>query len=167
MLYEDNQVRWNKLLPKKINFFSWRIRNERLRTGVNLVNQGIDIHSTRCPICDDDQETKFRLFGSCWVIIKVWKNIFKWWLLEEVIFLNIEDLIICSCSDHIHLPTKSRYLFNVVGQALLWVLWRYRNKYTFSQKKKPRSDTLFEDVKLISFTRISSRDKNLVINWLD
>ncbi|GJS23647.1 hypothetical protein Tco_0452279 [Tanacetum coccineum] len=37
---------WNKLVPIKVNISSWRIKNNRIPTRVNLDNRGIDLHST-------------------------------------------------------------------------------------------------------------------------
>nr|GFC62721.1 reverse transcriptase domain, reverse transcriptase zinc-binding domain protein [Tanacetum cinerariifolium] len=52
----DN-IRWNNSIPIKINIHSWRLSNNRLPTRINLDAQGIDLHSVRCPICDEDMET--------------------------------------------------------------------------------------------------------------
>ena len=52
----DN-IRWNKSVPFKINIHSWRLSNNRLPTRFNLDARGIDLHSVRCPICDEDVET--------------------------------------------------------------------------------------------------------------
>lgn len=76
---DSQEVRWNKLLPKKVNISSCRSRNERLPTLVNLDKRGIDLNSTRCPICDDAQEMEFHLFGKCRVAKEVWSNVFEWW----------------------------------------------------------------------------------------
>ncbi|GKB10496.1 reverse transcriptase domain, reverse transcriptase zinc-binding domain protein, partial [Tanacetum coccineum] len=40
----QDQTRWNKCIPIKININSWRVANERLPTRVNLDRRGIDMH---------------------------------------------------------------------------------------------------------------------------
>lgn len=56
---------------------SWRIKNERLPTQINL-DRGIDLDSTRCPLCDKEQETEHHLFLVFRVARVVWQRIFSW-----------------------------------------------------------------------------------------
>ncbi|GKD04387.1 putative RNA-directed DNA polymerase, eukaryota, reverse transcriptase zinc-binding domain protein [Tanacetum coccineum] len=58
----SNPTRWNKILPLKINIFSWRTSNTRLPTRVNLDIRGVDLHTIRCPICEDALESEEHLF---------------------------------------------------------------------------------------------------------
>lgn len=76
---DSDPIRWNSMLPKKVNISSWRLRLNRLPTRVNLDKRGIDLHSTRCPVCDDDQESQTHLFIECKVARELWKGIDKWW----------------------------------------------------------------------------------------
>ncbi|GKB32197.1 RNA-directed DNA polymerase, eukaryota, reverse transcriptase zinc-binding domain protein [Tanacetum coccineum] len=55
----------NKILPLKINIFTWRTLNGRLPTRLNLDSRGIDLHSIRCPLCDDAIESEEHLFVYC------------------------------------------------------------------------------------------------------
>ena len=71
-------TRWNKLLPLKVNILAWRVSNKRLPTRYNLDRRGIDLHSTRCPLCDDNRETEEHLFVKCPVAIDSWKMVFSW-----------------------------------------------------------------------------------------
>ncbi|XP_071713419.1 uncharacterized protein [Rutidosis leptorrhynchoides] len=48
---------FNRLLPQKISIFIWRASQNKLPVRTELDKRGIDLHSTRCPICDDDIET--------------------------------------------------------------------------------------------------------------
>ncbi|GJZ45079.1 RNA-directed DNA polymerase, eukaryota, reverse transcriptase zinc-binding domain protein [Tanacetum coccineum] len=59
------QSRWNKYLPSKVNISTWTIKNRRLPTRLNLDKRGVDLHSIRCPICDDDIESENHLFVEC------------------------------------------------------------------------------------------------------
>ncbi|GJV16770.1 hypothetical protein Tco_1362093 [Tanacetum coccineum] len=43
-----SKLRWNNLVPGKINILAWRIRNYRLPTRANIDKRGIDIHSILC-----------------------------------------------------------------------------------------------------------------------
>ncbi|GJR46213.1 RNA-directed DNA polymerase, eukaryota, reverse transcriptase zinc-binding domain protein [Tanacetum coccineum] len=72
-------TRWNKALPIKINIHIWRLIQDRLPTRCNLDNRGIDIHSKRCPVCDEDLETTQHLFVDCFLAKSLWKKISSWW----------------------------------------------------------------------------------------
>ncbi|XP_071714455.1 uncharacterized protein [Rutidosis leptorrhynchoides] len=47
----------NNLVPIKVEIFVWRALKRRLLVRIELDKKGIDLHSVRCPICDDDIET--------------------------------------------------------------------------------------------------------------
>ncbi|GKC27975.1 RNA-directed DNA polymerase, eukaryota, reverse transcriptase zinc-binding domain protein [Tanacetum coccineum] len=69
------QSRWNKYLPSKVNISSWRIKKQRLPTRLNLDKRGVDLHSVRCPICDDDLESENHIFVECIVAKDTWSAI--------------------------------------------------------------------------------------------
>ncbi|GKB00053.1 reverse transcriptase domain, reverse transcriptase zinc-binding domain protein [Tanacetum coccineum] len=73
-----------KCIPIKININSWRVANERLPIRVNLDRRGIDLHSVRCPICDDDLETENHIFVHCATAKQIWTDILKWWNLHNL-----------------------------------------------------------------------------------
>ncbi|PWA59872.1 reverse transcriptase domain, Reverse transcriptase zinc-binding domain protein [Artemisia annua] len=76
-------VYWNKYVPIKVNIHNWRLRLDRLPTRCNLDTRGIDLHSTRCPLCDEALETAQHLFVECMVAKDIWIMIKKWWGLGE------------------------------------------------------------------------------------
>ncbi|PWA72896.1 hypothetical protein CTI12_AA264790 [Artemisia annua] len=61
------------VLEGKVNILAWCVSNQRLPTRYNLDRRGIDLHSTRCPVCDDDIETEEHLFATCPAAIDSWK----------------------------------------------------------------------------------------------
>ncbi|GKE91885.1 RNA-directed DNA polymerase, eukaryota, reverse transcriptase zinc-binding domain protein [Tanacetum coccineum] len=101
-------TRWNRFIPVKINISTWRVLNERLPTRYNLDMRGIDLHTVRCPICDDGIE-KFHLFGQCKVAIDTWIDIFKWWNLSDRHFSCITDVV--NLADHSNSSALYTYLF--------------------------------------------------------
>ncbi|GKD76569.1 RNA-directed DNA polymerase, eukaryota [Tanacetum coccineum] len=48
-------TRWVKLIPIKINVFMWRARRGCLPTRYNLVQKGVILESTSCPVCFSDE----------------------------------------------------------------------------------------------------------------
>ncbi|PWA64726.1 reverse transcriptase zinc-binding domain-containing protein [Artemisia annua] len=71
-------TRWNKVLPLKININTWRVTNGRMATRVNLDRRGVDLNSVRCPICDDDIESKEHVFVHCKIARDTWKDVLEW-----------------------------------------------------------------------------------------
>ncbi|XP_071726033.1 uncharacterized protein [Rutidosis leptorrhynchoides] len=47
----------NHLVPKKVELFVWRAIKKRLPVRIELDKRGIDLHSVRCLVCDDDVES--------------------------------------------------------------------------------------------------------------
>ncbi|GJW77033.1 gypsy type transposase [Tanacetum coccineum] len=73
----SDQDKWECLIDSsrsfsvKVNIASCRIENHRIPTRVNLDSRGIDLHSTRCPICDDDLETEDHVLVKCDVALNI------------------------------------------------------------------------------------------------
>ena len=112
--------RWNNALPIKINISSWRIFLERLPTRANLDRRGIDLHSTRCPVCDNDIETEVHLFISCEVAKEVWSKVLKWWSIQNVTVTSLLDVI--TMAESVNLPNHLIAHFDVVVQSTLWFM---------------------------------------------
>lgn len=136
---------------------------KRLPTRVNLDKMGIDLHSTQCPVCDNDQETEEHLFTSCVIASQILKLIDKWWAVHISSFNNIQDVI--SYAHSFQESKVHRKCIDAVVQTTLWVLWRYRNGVTFNNSKL-RSDTLCDGIMLLSFFWITNRNKKFKIEWL-
>ncbi|GKC34441.1 Toll/interleukin-1 receptor domain-containing protein [Tanacetum coccineum] len=77
-------LKWNNSIPIKINIHSWRLNNNRLPTRINLDARGIDLHSVRCPICDEDVETPQHLFIDCIVASQLWSMVANWHVLTRL-----------------------------------------------------------------------------------
>ncbi|GKA64458.1 reverse transcriptase domain, reverse transcriptase zinc-binding domain protein [Tanacetum coccineum] len=62
LLSQVDTIRWNATLPIKVNIHTWRTTMDRLPTRYNLDVRGIDLDSTRYPVCDGCVETSQHLF---------------------------------------------------------------------------------------------------------
>ncbi|GKD73279.1 RNA-directed DNA polymerase, eukaryota, reverse transcriptase zinc-binding domain protein [Tanacetum coccineum] len=151
-------IRWNKFLPAKVNILVWRIMNKRVPTRVNLDKRGIDLDSVRCPLCDNDIETEDHLFASCTIANDVWKlEVMAWWKVSGVLVTCVDDAAILA--HRVLILPKLKKAFDVAVNTTLWHLWKFRNNAIFSSKC-PRKELLLNDIKLSSFTWLSS------INWM-
>ncbi|GKD50188.1 RNA-directed DNA polymerase, eukaryota [Tanacetum coccineum] len=71
-------TRWNKGLPRKVNFFIWRLHLDRLPTRLNLSKRGLEIDSILCPISKANVESNNHIFFHCEVASSVWDLIHLW-----------------------------------------------------------------------------------------
>ncbi|GJW61543.1 hypothetical protein Tco_0110878 [Tanacetum coccineum] len=59
-------------------------------------------------------------------------------------------------------PKLVKFL-DVVVQTTIWIIWKFRNNMVFS-KKRPSKNLLLNDIKLMSYTWISSRYRKACLN---
>nr|GEY47317.1 RNA-directed DNA polymerase, eukaryota, reverse transcriptase zinc-binding domain protein [Tanacetum cinerariifolium] len=157
-------TRWNKLVLIKVNIASWRTENHRIPTKVNLDLRGIDLHSVRCSICDEDLETKEHLIVKCTLTKNTWLEIIKWWNIRDVHMDNLNDVF--SLANHANLPPVLSNVFDAVVQSTLWTLWRFRNDFIFAAIR-PRKDLILNNIKQFTFSWISNRFRKVRINWIE
>lgn len=159
----EDQVRWNKCLPIKINVHTWRLFRDRLPTRYNLDIRGIDLHSSLCPVCDEHIETSKHLFIDCSIASQLWKLVCYWWGFHDYP-KDVCGLI--TWADSVDLNGSAKIWFDVVVQSTTWIILRYRNKICFDSKP-PRKDTLGDDIMILSHSWISHKSKLSCPKWLD
>nr|GEY37462.1 reverse transcriptase domain, reverse transcriptase zinc-binding domain protein [Tanacetum cinerariifolium] len=156
-------IRWNNSIPIKINIHSWRLSNNRLPTRINLDARGIDLHSVRCPICDEDVETPQHLFIDCIVASRLWSMVANFWRIDDYL-KDLPNLITWGDTANLLQPLKA--CFDAVIQTTLWVIWRFRNRICFDAKP-PRKDTLVDEIKNLSHLWIKHRNRNFNPNLIE
>ena len=129
----------------------------------NLDAWGIDLDSTRCPVCDVCVETSQHLFVDCTVARGLWKMISNWWKLGD--YPKVLNNLL-SWSDSLDIHNLAKQGLDVVIQTTIWIIWRYRNRVCFDSKP-PRKDTLGEDIMIHSHSWMKHRNKNINPIWLD
>ncbi|GJR85405.1 RNA-directed DNA polymerase, eukaryota, reverse transcriptase zinc-binding domain protein [Tanacetum coccineum] len=103
-------IRWNRDLLIKINIHSWRLSLDRIPTRFNLDKRGIDLHSTRCPLCDCAIETSQHLFVECPIAAHIWDSVTGWWGLSS----HPKDLLnLITWSDTVNLDNKIKTCLDV------------------------------------------------------
>nr|GEW65496.1 RNA-directed DNA polymerase, eukaryota, reverse transcriptase zinc-binding domain protein [Tanacetum cinerariifolium] len=73
------KIRWNNLIPIKLNILTWRISLDRIPTRSNLDSRGIDLDSILCPVCNDEIKTSQHLLIDCSIVKSFWILVSKWW----------------------------------------------------------------------------------------
>ncbi|XP_071699365.1 uncharacterized protein [Rutidosis leptorrhynchoides] len=150
----------NNLVPKKIEVFIWRVLKKRLPVRIELHKRAIDLHSIRCPVCDDGLESVDHALVDCKFSSDVWSRVLKWWNSNSNI--NSTDL----------LRGKSSHTMSLLGskiwQAMEWIcaysIWRNRNSLVF-QGKSSISPVILNEIQAKSFEWISERIKCVSIDW--
>ncbi|GJS03179.1 RNA-directed DNA polymerase, eukaryota [Tanacetum coccineum] len=61
----NDSTRWVKGVPIKINIFAWRARRDCLPTRLNLIQKGVTLETTSCPICLAGEEDVSHVFFRC------------------------------------------------------------------------------------------------------
>ncbi|GJW85332.1 tRNA isopentenyltransferase [Tanacetum coccineum] len=166
LLSQADTIRWNATLPIKVNIHTWRATIDRLPTRYNLDARGIDLDSTRCPICDGCVETSEHLFIDCTVARGLWKMISSWWKLGDYP-KDFNNLL--SWSDSVDIHDLAKQGLDVVIETTIWVIWQYRNRVCFDSKPL-RKDTLGEEAPKARIGDNVEIDANSCIdrgNWWD
>ncbi|GKF34980.1 hypothetical protein Tco_0108180, partial [Tanacetum coccineum] len=82
-----------------------------------------------------------------------------WWNIPNITIANLLEGL--NLADTVPIIAASISFFDVVVQTTHWLLWRFRNNTTFATKR-PNKQLIIDDVKLSSFTWISSRQKRFL-----
>ncbi|XP_071688855.1 uncharacterized protein [Rutidosis leptorrhynchoides] len=144
---------WNSLVPKKIELFAWRAFQKRIPVRMELDKRGIDLHSVRCPLCDDDLETVDHVLIFCKHAQEVWNRVFNWWKRGNFTLYSLREIL----RGHID-----------IWQAVLWstayFIWKNRNNKVFLDKSFNGPIALSE-IQICSFDWISRRTKGCTLDW--
>ncbi|XP_071718792.1 uncharacterized protein [Rutidosis leptorrhynchoides] len=154
----------NNLVPKKLEIFVWRVLKKRFPVRVELDKRGIDLHSVRCPICDNDLESVEHSLYNSHLACDIWNRVFKWWNLGSYVPPNGIDCL------HGKSSQVMSSLRSKIWQAVAWVttyyLWKNRNMKVF-QNKSWCAPMLLNEIQVKSFEWISSRSKGKSLDWIN
>ncbi|XP_071713202.1 uncharacterized protein [Rutidosis leptorrhynchoides] len=153
----------NSLVPKKLEIFVWRVQKKRLPVRVELDKRGIDLHSVRCPMCDDSLKSVEHSIIFCREAINIWNKIFNWWGLGTFSNLSLEEILKGNG------PVSTSSLGKKIWQSIEWVsayyVWRNRNNKVFEGTSWPAS-VLLSEIQIKSHEWISQRVNGKKIEWL-
>ncbi|XP_071728890.1 uncharacterized protein [Rutidosis leptorrhynchoides] len=153
----------NKLVPQKIDIFIWRAAKNKLPVRSELDKRGIDLHSTKCPVCDEDIETLHHTLISCKIAREVWDLIRRWWKLDRLLINNTSDLAKALN------PKFINPLYASFWQAIVWVTCYFplknRNDHVFRNNPLCPSK-IVSDIQSKSFEWINCRGKKVRLECL-
>ncbi|XP_071712825.1 uncharacterized protein [Rutidosis leptorrhynchoides] len=152
----------NNLISKKVEIFIWRAMEKRLPTLVELDKRGIDLHSIRCPICDEDVETIDHSLIFCNSVMDIWSRVYRWWGFGNMTNLSVSGAFLGNCN------ITCSELGTKIWQAIEWtcgyLIWRNRNNKIFKNKSW-NAPTALSEIQILSFDWISRRLKDRKIDW--
>ncbi|GJX15971.1 RNA-directed DNA polymerase, eukaryota, reverse transcriptase zinc-binding domain protein [Tanacetum coccineum] len=64
---------WDKIIPRKVNIFMWRLSLDRLPHRLNLSLRGMDILAISCSSCNANVESANHIFFECIIDSDLWK----------------------------------------------------------------------------------------------
>ncbi|PWA42122.1 reverse transcriptase domain, Reverse transcriptase zinc-binding domain protein [Artemisia annua] len=131
----STKLRWNNLVPGKINILAWRIRNYRPPTRANLDKRGINLHSILCPFCEEKIEDEDHVFALCTFSRNIWDLIRKWWGLDVIPLDGALNVLDMADDGDLNLGERTSSFFDVVVLSAIGWIWRARNLLVFQPVK--------------------------------
>ncbi|GJR85663.1 reverse transcriptase domain, reverse transcriptase zinc-binding domain protein [Tanacetum coccineum] len=154
---------WNKLVPKKVNIFVWRVLKGRIPVREELDKRGIDLDSVLCPCCDSVVESCAHSLVLCDLARGVWEKIFSWWKVGNVNAFTIDELF--SANGGVNVPSLSSRFWQAVIWTTGYYIWKERNARVFG-KKISSVNKIVQGIQLKSYEWIVRRTKNKrVLDW--
>ncbi|GJX94652.1 RNA-directed DNA polymerase, eukaryota, reverse transcriptase zinc-binding domain protein [Tanacetum coccineum] len=154
---------WDKIIPRKVNIFMWRLSLDRLPHRLNLSLRGMDIPAISCSSCNANVESANHIFFECIIASDLWKLVYRWCEIPFVQALSFEAFKDWLSSWHA--PKEKKHMFFIISTSVLWWLWRFRNSVTFNSQPLRKSD-IFDYVRSTSFSWLHNRG-NLILSWTD
>ncbi|XP_071739239.1 uncharacterized protein [Rutidosis leptorrhynchoides] len=123
----------NSLVPKKIEIFVWRLLLKRLTVRMELDKKGIDLHSVRCPICDDDIESMDHVFLFCSNAMDIWSRVCNWWGLGNFSNFSFNEILRGNASNAT-VSNFGRKIWQTIEWICVYYIWKIRNDKVFRGK---------------------------------
>nr|GEY00725.1 RNA-directed DNA polymerase, eukaryota, reverse transcriptase zinc-binding domain protein [Tanacetum cinerariifolium] len=81
-------TRLSKLLPIKLNVFTWRMFLDKLPTRINLSKRGLDVPCVLCPNYRNAVKSFNHLFFGCLMAMDLFRLLGRWWNID---IINVID----------------------------------------------------------------------------
>ncbi|XP_058776307.1 uncharacterized protein LOC131650620 [Vicia villosa] len=124
------KVMWELKIPPKIKVFAWRFFIEKIPSKDELLKRGVtSILNKDCVFCGNHPEVISHLFFNCHVVKEIWKNMYGWLGIKEVLNgVNFLDFGVIQ--DKVK-NANHRLKINIVWIAIIWCIWLMRNSIIF------------------------------------
>ncbi|XP_071695843.1 uncharacterized protein [Rutidosis leptorrhynchoides] len=133
---------------------------QRLPVRTELDKRGVDLHSVRCPMCDEDLETAEHTLINCKFAKDVWNRVYKWWNINSVSAHTLSNAFKENCI--LGTSKSGKYIWQALKWTCGYLLWKNRNSREF----KGDSWTVplaVNEIQIMSFDWIARRIKG---DWM-
>lgn len=118
------EANWDCFAPPKVRIFFWILRHRKTRTRAHLFRLGI-APNPHCPFCPGCHEDLPHLFYGCPRLVPLWARL-------SPSFRPVGDDVVRLFGDlSAGLPPMHATVVNTVSLAVLWSIWKARNRKVF------------------------------------
>ncbi|XP_071730903.1 uncharacterized protein [Rutidosis leptorrhynchoides] len=153
----------NRLVPKKLEIFVWRTIKNRIQVRCELDKRGIDLHSVRCPLCDDDLETVEHSIIFCKFSLDLWSRVYQWWGLGNFSNLSVNEAL--RGNNGAVMSNLGKKIWQATEWVCAYYLWKNRNNKVFRGKSWPVS-VMLNEIQVKAFEWISHSLGVKKLDWL-
>ncbi|GKC93994.1 RNA-directed DNA polymerase, eukaryota [Tanacetum coccineum] len=107
---------WDKIIPRKVNIFMWRLSLDRLPHRLNLSLRGMDIPAISCSSCNANVESANHIFFECIIASDLWKLVYRWC---EILF--VQSLSFEAFKDWLsswHAPKEKKHMLFIISTSM-------------------------------------------------
>ncbi|GJR36519.1 RNA-directed DNA polymerase, eukaryota, reverse transcriptase zinc-binding domain protein [Tanacetum coccineum] len=113
---------WDKIIPRKVNIFMWRLSLDRLPHRLNLSLRGMDIPAISCSSCNANVESANHIFFECIIASDLWKLVYRWCEIPFVQALSFEAFKDWLSSWHAPKEKKHRLFIISTSRQFVFIL---------------------------------------------
>ncbi|GJZ60788.1 RNA-directed DNA polymerase, eukaryota, reverse transcriptase zinc-binding domain protein [Tanacetum coccineum] len=106
---------WDKIIPRKVNIFMWRLLLDRLPHMLNISLRGMDIPAISCSSCNANVESTNHIFFECIIASDLWKLMYRWCefpFVQALSFETFKDLL-----SSWHAPKEKKHRLFIISTS--------------------------------------------------
>jgi exonuclease III len=145
LLSSSWKLTWRTWAPPRVKFFVWLACQDRCWTGERLARRGLQ-HPTRCPLCDQAEETMRHLLTGCPFSLTVWHEVLSWIRSTAGPPDGEDDFVDWWKSALRSTPRALRKGTSSLVMLTAWWIWKHRNAIVFDNAR-PNSIGLLDTIR--------------------
>ncbi|XP_026458414.1 uncharacterized protein LOC113358916 [Papaver somniferum] len=158
-----HQFVWNTVIPPKASFLLWCALHGKLNSLDMLNYKGLNIYNC-CILCGDSNESQDHILLHCKVAHRIWMAVtpnHHWsWVFPNTLYSFAHTW------SHNKLTQSGKIVWDLLPVAMIWVLWRERNRRTFEERYNFKTDLdLITYVKALVLSWATANGKKIHLNF--
>lgn len=152
---------WNKLIPKKINIFVWRMLRNAIPTFLNLFGRGIDVATVNCKLCNNGIDDGTHLFQQCNHTCGLRKHLSNWFQLD---IPALDPRGVMEWCKTLATSKHNRCIVESITFVWWWHIWKDRNNIVHKKEAVNIVNSL-QSITSLSYLWITNRDRKRQYDW--